>query len=512
MSIPLDNRESPDGLPDQADEPDPPSISDDPPAPSIPSYHPVTFTQFDMLLLICITFISFWTRHFSIALPDSPVFDETHFGHFTNHYVHGDYFFDIHPPVAKLILYAFAVLNQYGGHYNFSDPKTYPGYDYVGLRQIPALFASFCAPFLFVAGRCFGLSTIGSFTIAFMTICDNSMIVEGRFILTDGILHCFVCLAIAGTASVRTQLRYSFCWWLALIFNGLAVGCAVSSKFTSLSLLPFVAIVHTIDLLNEKLAITMRFLVDLVVMGFTIGVCIVFVFFVSFSLHLMCLPYRGDSWQMMPHSFWGTLFDKRNPNANWRMRTQNQSLVGNIVSLNRVMHRHNMAITADHPYGSKWHSWPFLTGKWVLFWTEGGSHIMCQGQVFNVYCGTLSVIGCFVLAVIAGLFWRKLPAKLLWNFVRVMAFPIGYCSSLFPFAAITRGLFFYHYIIPNIFGMLTWVSAVDLLMEEWPRAKAVVLTYTQVLTGLAFFFWAVWSYGIPMEDFDIRLWTKKWQG
>jgi dolichyl-phosphate-mannose-protein mannosyltransferase len=267
-----------------------------------------------------------------------------------------------------------------------------------------------------------------------------------------------------------------------------------------------------IDLLDGHLAISKQFVINLVVMGLTIGICIVFVFFVSFSLHLIVLPYRGESWQMMPGPFSKSLFDRRNTHTNWRLRTLDQSLVKNIYHLNRVMHRHNMAILASHPYGSSWFSWPFLTGRWVLFWTQGPSHIMCQGQVFNVYCGTLSVIGCGVLGIIGALFWKRLSSELIWKWFRVLVFPIGYCSSLFPFAAIRRTLFFYHYIIPNIFGMLSFVGAVDLLMNQLPRAKAVILTYAQVLTGVAFFFWSVWTYGIPMEDFDIRLWTRKWQG
>jgi dolichyl-phosphate-mannose--protein O-mannosyl transferase len=74
-----------------------------------------------------------------------------------------------------------------------------------------------------------------------------------------------------------------------------------------------------------------------------------------------------------------------------------------------------------------------------------------------------------------------------------------------------RQIFFYHYIIPNIFGMMTWVAGLDLLLKRFERAKAMVLTYSQIGTVLAFYFWSVWTYGISMEDFDIRLWNKRWQ-
>jgi dolichyl-phosphate-mannose--protein O-mannosyl transferase len=446
-----------------------------------------------------------------IHWPDAPVFDESHFGHFTNRYIQGTYFFDIHPPLAKLIIFGIAVLNQYPGDLNFSDPSRYRSLDYIGLRQIPALFASFCAPVLFVGAKCFGLTTLASFTIALMVVCDNSMIVEARFILTDGILHFFVCLAICATCSVRTQKPYSGGWWFALIFNGIAAGCAVSSKLTSLSILPFIAVVHitqALSIYGWGLAIRDRwFYVHLITEGCVICLCAILVFFASFTAHLIVLPYHGDGADMVAGQFRQTLIKKNRPNQNWRVRTQGQSLIRNILSLNYYMHIHNMRISGAHPYGSRWFTWPFLTGKWVLFWTEGGSHVMCQGQVVNVYCGTLSVIVCALLPAV--FFWTSREFREDW--ARISAFPLAYCASLFPFALMQRQIFFYHYIIPNIFGMLTWVAGVDVLMKKAEYIKGMALAYSQIGTALAFFFWSVWTYGIKMEDFDIRLWNKRWQ-
>jgi dolichyl-phosphate-mannose--protein O-mannosyl transferase len=162
-----------------------------------------------MLLLIGFSFLSFWTRHFMLYYPESPVFDETHFGGFINQYLAGTYFFDIHPPLAKLILFELVRVSQYPGNLNFSDPSRYSSIDYNGLWQIPAMFAMFCGPLLFVAGLCFGLWTLAASTPCLMVICDNSMIVEGWFILTHGILHCF---AIVATAAVGTQVLWSG-WW-----------------------------------------------------------------------------------------------------------------------------------------------------------------------------------------------------------------------------------------------------------------------------------------------------------
>jgi dolichyl-phosphate-mannose--protein O-mannosyl transferase len=195
------------------------------------------------------------------------------------------------------------------------------------------------------------------------------MIVEGRFILTDGILHCFVCLAVMATAVVRTQEPRGLGWWLAIVFNGFVVGCAVSSKLTSLSVLVFIAIVHLTQLFAVH-KLQREFWLLTVTKGCVLAFVAILVFFGAFTAHLICQPFHGGGEEFVSLQFRKSLLDSNAPNANWRVRTVNQSLLWNIVSLNADMHSVNMRISASHPHGSAWSSWPFLTGKWILFWTD----------------------------------------------------------------------------------------------------------------------------------------------
>ncbi|OHT09246.1 Dolichyl-phosphate-mannose-protein mannosyltransferase [Tritrichomonas foetus] len=534
----------------------------------------IRFTHADMLILVFLTFFSFWLHNFLIQFPDKPVFDEAHFGSFTNFYVHGEYFTDIHPPLGKLILFVFAKLNQYDGNTNFRNNSIpYPNVDYVGLRQAPALFSTFCSPLIYVAMRCFGFSIIASFTAGLMVMCDSSMIVEGRFILTDGILHFFTCLAILSTSAVLTQIPYTPEWWLSLVFNGFSVGCAVSTKYTSLSLCPFVGLIHFIQLLeihqdmisemtfdnikryfNEFLdsighesdrnsidsnsfskksfqipaflqkcirfcqklfefffqIVKKEFIIDLLIRGLVLIFMIILVFFTTFSLHFIFLPYQGSHDTWVSNSFSKSLIRKGTPRKDWGPRTKDQNIFKNIIQLNKKMHKANMRISASHPYASKWFTWPFLTGRWVLFYSDGPRHIMCMGQVVNVYCGTLSVIFvCLFFFVV--LFYKKLDWNLKIKYWLPASFAFGYCASYFPFSLIKRAAFFYHYIIPIIFGIITFVATVENLLYKHQTMKAFILVYAQIFTVLAFFFWAPWTYGYPMEDFDVRLWYYKWQ-
>jgi len=50
---------------------------------------------------LTLTVIAAFTRYWRLDRPPAVVFDEHHFGRFTNQYWKGEYFFDIHPPLGE---------------------------------------------------------------------------------------------------------------------------------------------------------------------------------------------------------------------------------------------------------------------------------------------------------------------------------------------------------------------------------------------------------------------------
>jgi dolichyl-phosphate-mannose--protein O-mannosyl transferase len=298
---------------------------------------------------------------------------------------------------------------------------------------------------------------------------------------------------------------------LALFFNGISAGCAISSKLTGLSIVPFVAAIHVTHLLSQygwaSATRPRAFYIDLITKGCAIAFFAGLVFFASFTAHIIVLPYRGDGEEPTPVRIRDSLLAKGEANPNRRVRTENQSLIWNILALIYYMHSHKTAIGADPPEGSAWYTWPFLTGKWVVFWADSSANLICMGQVVNVYCGTLAVIACALMPFA----FRWAPRGFAEDWARIAAFPFAYCASLFPFALVGRPMFFYHYIMPNIFAMTTCAAAVDVFLRRVERIKGMVLAYCQIGAALAFFFWSVWTYGMQTDDFEIRVWNKRWQ-
>lgn len=70
--------------------------------------------------IIIITITSFLTHFIFFGYPRETVFDEVHFGKFISGYFNGEYFFDIHPPLAKLLITGFGALGGYRPQIDFS--------------------------------------------------------------------------------------------------------------------------------------------------------------------------------------------------------------------------------------------------------------------------------------------------------------------------------------------------------------------------------------------------------
>ena len=145
----------------------------------------------DSVAIIFFMAIGMMSRFFRIQFPSDVVFDEVHFGNFTNYYIRGEYFHDIHPPLAKLIMAGVAKYAGYNANIVFSTTSKYTDMIYVSLRSTPAFFGALCVPLTYLAMRAMNCRQLASSIAALMVMCDVSLIVEARHILSDGILHCF---------------------------------------------------------------------------------------------------------------------------------------------------------------------------------------------------------------------------------------------------------------------------------------------------------------------------------
>lgn len=456
---------------------------------------PLTLDTIDAVAIVFFMAAGMMSRVFRIQFPQTVVFDEVHFGNFTNWYIRGQYFHDIHPPLSKLIMAGVAKAAGYNAEYNFATilpTAKYPSMVYVALRLTPAFFGALCVPLSYLIMRCMNARHFSSAIAAFMVMFDCMLIVEARHILSDGILHFFSCLAIL---SIFLHERYYTLF--SFLFEGFCLGCVASCKYTSGGIV-LLALIRQYDLTRISSLFKRSNYRNLLSSTFRCSILcfiVLLIHIITFWIHLTILPYEPENHVSMPDCIRRSLVNKNQPN--WQKRSNSPSMLRRIISLIFYMHHTNMRIGHSHPYSSPWYSWPLATGKWLLFWTNEGKHIICMGNV---------------------LLWWPVFFSIVFNLIRVClnlecqselsSMLFGYLLSYLPFALIPRDVFIYHYAIPLLFGIYNLNLLIERIMPPVCRGYCYMLFLSMAAFG--YVKWNPWAYGLTTPDFYFLVWNRKW--
>ncbi|KAJ2889520.1 Enzyme that catalyzes the fourth step in the histidine pathway, partial [Coemansia aciculifera] len=113
----------------------------------------------DAVLLAGVLLVAVIVRCWRLSVPNQVVFDEVHFGKFAGKYINGTYFYDLHPPLAKMMFAAAGKLAGYDGVFDFKSiglDYAAAGVPYVGMRVLPAVLGALTVPATFAAARACG--------------------------------------------------------------------------------------------------------------------------------------------------------------------------------------------------------------------------------------------------------------------------------------------------------------------------------------------------------------------
>ena len=165
-----------------------------------------------------------------------PRFDEVHFGKFASYYILREYYFDVHPPFAKLLFGLAGWFVGFDGHFSFEnigDSYTEAHVPYVGMRALPAILGSLTIPVVYGIMKESGFSTVIAAFSAILILfgaclshllveyqvlwrlflfTDNAHVAQSRLILLDATLIFFMSLTIYSYIRFR-KLRY----WCVII-------------------------------------------------------------------------------------------------------------------------------------------------------------------------------------------------------------------------------------------------------------------------------------------------------
>lgn len=196
-------------------------------------------------------------RLFAIASPREVVFDEVHFGGFANRYLRREYYFDVHPPLGKMVLAGLAWLGGYrDGGFAFGKigqdiPSQVP---IVLMRSVQALLGALTVGMCVAMVQGLSRSSLGKTWFAgaagLILALDTSLVLQSRLLLLDAQLIFWVVASVFAWSRFRGQRQVPFGmrWFAWLALTGISLGCALGVKMVGLLTVGTIGLATVVDL------------------------------------------------------------------------------------------------------------------------------------------------------------------------------------------------------------------------------------------------------------------------
>lgn len=278
--------------------------------PSVLSY----LDEYEFIIApIIFTLLSFFTRMYKIGLSPIVTWDEAHFGKFGSHYLKREFYFDVHPPLGKMLVGLSGYLAGYNGSFEFKSGETYPEeLNYTSMRVFNATFGALCVPLAYYTARELNFKRPAVWLVTLMVLFENSYATISRFILLDAMLLFFTFTTVLCWARFHRLQKESFSveWFAWLFLTGLSIGCVCSVKWVGLFCTALVGI-YTIEDLWNKFGDTKMPKVELGqhVVSRVVGLIMIptVVYMFSFWLHFVVLENTGPGDAQMSSLFQANL-------------------------------------------------------------------------------------------------------------------------------------------------------------------------------------------------------------
>ncbi|MDO9353822.1 MAG: phospholipid carrier-dependent glycosyltransferase [Solirubrobacteraceae bacterium] len=454
-----------------------------------------------------LTLVAAITRFAFLYNPRAIVFDEVYFREYALHYKAGTYYFDLHPPLGKLLLGAWAAIAGVDADAMGKDPA-------VVMRVLPAFAGTLLIVVIYLLIRKLSKSRKIATLAAALVLLDTAILVESRLIVMDSMLLLFGITAVYAALKAREYTGRS--QWLWFAFALFCAGCATSIKLTGLTALGMIGLLWLVDVINEKRWQNWKPAVGQAVL---IGLIPLTVYMLTFAIHFALLPKKGPGDLFMSQQFQSVL--KGDP---LYKEDAKMGFIAKFKDLNKSIHVYEVQLnTGTHPYASKWYTWP-IAKRGVYTYTapadDGKSRYIYANANPAIWWGTL--LGALVV-VIGWIFKRQRFSRQKWPLIFL---GVGWMANFLPFSLIVRPMFLYHYFFALIFSIGFVVVGLGALAGwndedndkdrpfAFPSRWSALLYWGILGAGLAaFLYFSPITYGTPLtpQGLESRMWLSSWR-
>lgn len=266
-----------------------------------------------VLAPLIFTGLALFTRLYQISKSKNVTWDEAHFGKFGSYYLKREYYFDVHPPLGKMLVGLSGYVAGYNGSFSFESGAEFPeDLDYTTMRVFNAMFNVLCVPVAYFTAKQFRLSIPAVWLVTLMILLEHSYITLGKFILLDSMLALFTFTTVLCFSRFHNLQRKSFSveWWSWIILTGISIGCVCSVKMVGLFATALIGLYTVADLwikfgdtkmpIKTYLAHWGARIVSFIVIPFCI-------FALCFKIHFIILNHTGPGDSNMSSLFQANL-------------------------------------------------------------------------------------------------------------------------------------------------------------------------------------------------------------
>lgn len=235
------------------------------------------------------------------------------FGKFGSHYLKREFYFDVHPPLGKMLVGLSGYMAGYNGSFEFKSGETYPEeLNYTFMRLFNSTFGALCVPVAYYTARELNLRRPAVWLVTLMVLFENSYATISRFILLDSMLLFFTFTTTLCWARFHSLRKQSFTpeWFIWLLLCGINIGCVCSVKWVGLFCTALVGLYTAEDLWNKfgdldmpKVELASHLVAR--VIGLIVIPVIVYMF--SFYIHFLVLENSGPGDAQMSSLFQANL-------------------------------------------------------------------------------------------------------------------------------------------------------------------------------------------------------------